>query len=621
MADIIRLLPDNVANQIAAGEVVQRPASVVKELLENSVDADASEVHLVVSESGKTLIQVSDNGKGMSETDARMALERHATSKIQKAEDIFSILTKGFRGEALASIAAVAKLQMRTRLRASELGTELKVAANEIESQEFCQCPEGTTIKVQNLFYNIPARRNFLKSNQVELRHIIDEFERVAMAHPEVAFSFEHNNSELFHLEPSTLRQRIVNIFGKRYNEKLVPVSEDTELVKLEGFVGKPEFAKKSRGEQFFFVNHRYIRNPYLHKAVQKAFEGLLQDDSHPSYFLFMELDPARIDVNIHPTKTEIKFEDERVIHSIIRTAVKHSLGQYNIAPSLDFEHDQQYAPPPPTHKSVEAPGIYIDPNFNPFDKKADSPATSESSLGRNSSGSNSFGGGGYSNPRPTSRESQQWESLLSQIPEIPEEAEQSELIPAEGLNKVAYIQVGRKYLLKAHGEGLMLIHQARAHQRIIFEKMMASLANQQVAAQQLLFPVQVSFSAGDFSQIKELLPTLREMGFDLDEFGQKELIVHGIPLFLENPDLDEILHQLLEEAKDYNSHSKEELQEKMAAEMAKVAALKVGTVLEPQAMAHLVDELFGCSSPYISPEGRPTIINLALNDLDKTFT
>ena len=615
MADIIRLLPDNVANQIAAGDVVQRPASVVKELLENSVDAGASEVQLLASDSGKTLIQVSDNGKGMSETDARMALERHATSKIERAEDIFAITTKGFRGEALASIAAVAKMNLKTRLKGEELGTEIKVAANEIESQEYCQCPEGTTIKVQNLFYNIPARRNFLKSNQVELRHIIDEFERVAMAHPEVGFRFEHNGSELFHLPASSQRQRIVNIFGKKYNEKLVPVDEDTEVIKLQGFVGKPEFAKKTRGEQFFFVNHRYIRNTYLHKAVQKAFEGLLLDDSHPSYFLFMELDPARIDVNIHPTKTEIKFEDERVIHSIIRTAVKHSLGQYNIAPSLDFEHDQQYAPNP-TKQEIEAPGIYVDPSFNPFEKR-------ESSASKPST-SPSFGGtaAGYRPPQAKpSRESQEWESLLSQIPEIPEEAEQSELLDTEKLNTVSYIQVGRKYLLKSHGEGLMLIHQARAHQRILFEKIVSSLENQQVAAQQLLFPAQVSFSPGDYNEIKELIPTLREMGFDLDEFGQNELIVHGIPLFLENPDIDQMLHLLLEEYKNHNAHGKAEIQEKMAARMAKVAALKVGTILEPQAMAHLVDELFACSSPYHSPEGRPTVINLALGDLDKTFT
>ncbi len=612
MADIIRLLPDNVANQIAAGEVVQRPASVVKELLENSVDAGASEIQLIVQESGKNLIQVSDNGKGMSETDARMAFERHATSKIQKAEDIFGIMTKGFRGEALASIAAVSKLQMRTRTAENELGTELKIAANEVESQDFCNCPQGTSISVRSLFYNIPARRNFLKSNQVELRHIIDEFERVAMAHPDVSFRFEHNSSELFHLPASSLRQRIVNIFGKKYNEKLVPVEEETDIVRIQGFVGKPEFAKKTRGEQFFFVNFRYIRNGYLHKAVQKAFEGLLLDDSHPSYFLYLEIDPARIDVNIHPTKTEIKFEDERAIHSLIRTSVKHSLGQYNIAPSLDFDHDPSFSPPPPQGRTVEAPGVYIDPSFNPFDKKEKPQKGSSSAAGN------------WQAAHPKSAESREWESLLNQIPELPDQDTHrpTELLdPESPAVKQSYLQIGRKYLLKTHGEGLMLIHQGRAHQRILFEKILDSLQNQQVASQQLLFPQQIGFSPSDYSLMTELLGPLREMGFDLDEFGQNELIVHGVPLYLEDQALAELFQQILESSKDFNPSSKGDLSEKMAKSMAKLAALKVGTVLEQEAMAHLVDELFACSAPYHSPDGKPTIINLALGDLDKTFS
>lgn len=612
MADIIRLLPDNVANQIAAGEVVQRPASVVKELLENSVDAGASEIQLIVQESGKNLIQVSDNGKGMSETDARMAFERHATSKIQKAEDIFGIMTKGFRGEALASIAAVSKLQMRTRAAENELGTELKIAANEVESQDFCNCPQGTSISVRSLFYNIPARRNFLKSNQVELRHIIDEFERVAMAHPDVSFRFEHNGSEMFHLPASSLRQRIVNIFGKKYNEKLVPVEEETDIVRIQGFVGKPEFAKKTRGEQFFFVNFRYIRNGYLHKAVQKAFEGLLLDDSHPSYFLYLEIDPARIDVNIHPTKTEIKFEDERAIHSLIRTSVKHSLGQYNIAPSLDFDHDPSFSPPPPQGRTVEAPGVYIDPNFNPFDKKEKPQKGSSPAAGT------------WQAAHPKSAESREWESLLNQIPELPDQDthKQTELLEQESpAVKQSYLQIGRKYLLKTHGEGLMLIHQGRAHQRILFEKILDSLQNQQVASQQLLFPQQIGFSPSDYSLMTELLGPLREMGFDLDEFGQNELIVHGVPLYLEDQALAELFQQILESSKDFNPSSKGDLSEKMAKSMAKLAALKVGTVLEQEAMAHLVDELFACSAPYHSPDGKPTIINLALGDLDKTFS
>tara|TARA_R110001592_G_scaffold363155_1_gene680746 strand:+ start:20037 stop:21887 length:1851 start_codon:yes stop_codon:yes gene_type:complete len=615
MADIIRLLPDNVANQIAAGEVVQRPASVVKELLENSVDSEASEVKLIARESGKTFIQVIDNGTGMSETDSRMAFERHATSKITKAEDIFSIITKGFRGEALASISAVAQVEMRTRTSDSELGTHLKVAANVVEFQEFCSCPKGTNIEVRNLFYNIPARRNFLKSNQVEQRHLIDEFERVAMAHPDVAFSFEHNGSEIFNLPASSLRQRIVNIFGKKYNEKLVPVEESTEILSIHGFVGKPEFARKTRGEQFFFVNHRFIKNAYLHKAVQKAFEGLLNDDSYPSYFLYLELDPARIDVNIHPTKTEVKFDDERAIHTIIRSSVKHSLGQYNIAPSLDFEHDQQFVSYPKSG-SVEAPGIYIDPSFNPFNKDTDHKSSAGSSAASFKSGSN------YQ--RPESSQSREWESLLGQIPEMPEtKSEQGQLIASnEGLanTRKTYLQVGGKYILTKHGDGLILIHQKRAKERILFEKIMAALRNRQIPSQQLIFPQNIELNAADFTLSIEILPKLRALGFDLDEFGKNQLVVHGVPLFIENAPVQEIIENIIEAHKDFNDSSEEEYQETMAQKMAKVAAFRRGTLIENPAMANLVDELFASKSPYHSPDGKAIIVNLTLSDIDKSF-
>lgn len=615
MADIIRLLPDNVANQIAAGEVVQRPASVVKELLENSVDSGATEIRLITRESGKSYIQVLDNGKGMSETDSRMAFERHATSKITKAEDIFSIITKGFRGEALASIAAVAQVEMRSRKADSELGTHLKIAANVVESQEFCNCPQGTNIEVRNLFYNIPARRNFLKSNQVEHRHIIDEFERVAMAHPDVAFSFEHNGSEIFNLPPSTLRQRVVNIFGKKYNEKLVPVEESTEILSIHGFVGKPEFARKTRGEQFFFVNHRFIKNAYLHKAVQKAFEGLLSDDSYPSYFLYLELDPARIDVNIHPTKTEVKFDDERAIHTIIRSSVKHSLGQYNIAPSLDFEHDQQFVTYP-KNTSVEAPGIYIDPTFNPFDKNTGS-ATSSGSGGSQSKFQPSYN-------RPESTQSYQWESLLGQIPEMPsEDTKQERLIDDSEEHKPGkktFLQIGQKYLLTKHGDGLILVHQGRAHERILFEKIVSALRNRQIPSQQLLFPQNIELNAADFALSSELLPKLRALGFDLDEFGKNQWVVHGVPLFIGSAPIQDLIDNIIEAHKNFNDQSESDYQEIMARKMAKVAALGRGTLLETAEMAHLVDELFASKSPYHSPDGKNIIVNLTLSDIDKSF-
>jgi DNA mismatch repair protein MutL len=614
MADIIRLLPDNVANQIAAGEVVQRPASVVKELLENSVDSGASEIKLIARESGKAFLQVIDNGNGMTENDSRMAFERHATSKITKAEDIFSIITKGFRGEALASIAAVAQVDLRSRTSNSELGTHLKVAGSTVESQEFCSCPKGTNVEVRNLFFNIPARRNFLKSNQVEQRHIIDEFERVAMAHPDVAFSFEHNGSEIFKLPSSTLRQRIVNIFGKKYNEKLVPVEESTEILSIHGFVGKPEFARKTRGEQFFFVNHRFIKNAYLHKAVQRAFEGLLHDDSYPSYFLYLEIDPARIDVNIHPTKTEIKFDDERAIHTIIRSSVKHSLGQYNIAPSLDFEHDQQFVSYPKSG-SVEAPGIYIDPTFNPFDKNNPRPGN-PSEHPKFKAQSN------YQ--RPESGQSKEWESLLGQIPEMPSSmSSQGQLIEGNeglGATQKTYLQIGQKYILTKHGDGLILINQRRAHERILFEKIVSALNNRQIPSQQLIFPQNVELTPADFALSLEILPKLRALGFDLDEFGKNQLVIHGVPLFIDNAPVTEVVENIIEAHKDFNDAGEADYHETMAQKMAKVAAFRRGTLLETRAMADLVDKLFASSSPYHSPDGKPIIVNLTLSDIDKSF-
>jgi DNA mismatch repair protein MutL len=610
MPDIIRLLPDNVANQIAAGEVVQRPASVVKELLENSVDADASKVKLIVLEAGKNGILVIDNGKGMTENDARLAFERHATSKIQSAEDIFTIFTKGFRGEALASIAAVAQVDLKTKLADQELGTAIKVEGGHFRSQEFCNTQTGTRIEVKNLFYNIPARRNFLKSNNVELRHIIDEFERVALAHPSVGFEFTHNKSNLFELPSSNLRQRIVNVFGQKFNEKLVPVKEETPILKLHGFIGKPEFAKKTRGEQFFFANFRFIKNSYLHKAVQNAFEGLLQDGSFPTYFLFLELDPSKIDVNIHPTKTEIKFDDEKAIFSIIRTAVKHALGQYNIAPSLDFDTDNQFLNLPPNAEQVRPPSIKVDPTFNPFNQS-----------GAQSSGGNSrFRGSETSPNRPISKQSQEWESLLNNLPEV----EASPQIEADlGENKPQkkqFLQIGKKYILTSHGEGMILIHQQRAHEKIIFERITRALSNQNIPIQQLLFPQQLSFKPADFSLLENILPSLTQLGFDIDLFGSNEIIVQGVPLYLENNPLPPIFEQLIEDEKNQKTTNKKEQAEKMARVMAKVAAIGTGTVLEQTSISKLVDELFACQSPYVSLNGKAVVVNLNLRDIDKSF-
>lgn len=607
MPDVIHLLPDSVANQIAAGEVVQRPASVVKELLENAIDAGSQHIKLIVKDAGKILLQVIDDGCGMSETDARMAFERHATSKIRKAEDIFTILTKGFRGEALASIAAVAQVELKTKTEDSELGTCIRIDGSRLVSQDYCNTPTGTRFEVKNLFFNIPARRNFLKSNNVELRHIIDEFERVALAHPDVQFLFINNDSELFELPPASLRQRIVNVFGSKYNEKLVPVKEETPILKLTGFIGKPEFSRRTRGEQFFFANNRYIRNGYLHKAVCHAYEGLLSDDNVPSYFLFLEIDPARIDVNIHPTKTEIKFDDERSIHTIIRTAVKHALGQYNIAPSLDFESDTDFVPQLKKGQQVSPPGIHIDPTFNPFDKRPTGAA-----------GHAPYHQGDVA---VDIRRSENWEKLYEGLPELPGDGQQQESLEVGAADrKKTYSQVGKKYILTNHGDGLIVIHQQRAHERILFEKVLHSLKNKHVPSQQLLFPQNISFPSADFPLMQNLLPSLREVGFDIDEFGKNEVIVNGIPLYLEAPLLQSALEQLLEDEKDHKSSGGDQAKKAMATTLARVSSIKGGTPLSQPEMTHLIDELFACASPYVSLNGKPVVVNLNLDDLDKSF-
>ncbi len=612
MSDVIRLLPDSVANQIAAGEVVQRPASAVKELMENSIDAGSDHIQLIIKDAGKTLLKVIDNGTGMSETDARMAFERHATSKIEKAEDIFSIMTKGFRGEALASIAAVAQVDLKTKKENEELGIHLRVEGSRVISQEYCNMTRGSRIEVKNLFFNIPARRNFLKSNNVELRHIIDEFERVALAHPDIHFTFTNNDSELFDLPAASLRQRIVNIFGNKFNEKLVPVEENTPILKLTGFICKPEFSKKTRGEQFFFANYRYIRNGYLHKAVCHAFEGLINESNHPSYFLFLEIDPARIDVNIHPTKTEIKFDDERAIHTIIRTAVKHALGQYNIAPSLDFESDVDFVPLLKKGQIVPPPGVTIDTSFNPFDTKTPTEKT--------------IGGGGASfrsgNFQTDLRNSRNWEQLYEGLPDISPEDTKQESLEMGGLEdrQKMYSQIGRKYIFTNHGDGMIMIHQQRAHERILFERLFQSLENKNIPSQQLLFPQNINFTSGDFEILKTLLPSLREIGFDLDEFGKNEVIVNGIPLYLEGNGVQNVLEQLLEDEKDHKTEGVSQSHESLAKSLAKVSCIKTGATLNLAEMRKLMDELFACKQPYVGLNGKPIVVNLNLDDIDKSF-
>ena len=592
MEDIIQVLPDRVANQIAAGEVVQRPASIVKELLENSIDADASQIQLIIQDAGRTLVQVVDNGKGMSATDARLSFERHATSKIRNAEELFHIQTKGFRGEALASIAAVAHVDLKTKRAADELGTAITIAGSEVTSQEPTSTTNGTSLSVKNLFYNIPARRNFLKGDKVELKHIIDEFERVALAHPAIGFTFHHNNQELFRLRPDGLRKRVVDIFGPKFNEKLVPVEEDTDVVSIQGFVGKPDFAKKSRGEQFFFVNNRFIKNNYLHHAVQIAFEGLLAEGYHPSYFLFLQIDPARIDVNIHPTKTEIKFDDDRTIYAILRSAVKKSLGQYSIAPSLDFERETSFDDIPlKPNGPVRPPSIEVDPSFNPF----------------------------QSSPKKEHKNQFDWTEAYHQF-DTPSQSSNKE-IEFEGAHSttIAY-QLHNKYILTHIKTGFMVIDQNRAHQRILYEQFLKRLENQSSLSQQLLFEQTLEMTAGNRAILTSLESQLASLGFDIEPFGPQTVVIRGIPAGLKETNAAAVLEGIIEDAK----HNRDDLTsgnlDTLAKFMARNMAVKSGIRLEKEEMHRIVDELFACDQPSAAPNGKTALITLTLEELDKRF-
>ncbi|MEJ6981849.1 DNA mismatch repair endonuclease MutL [Pedobacter sp. P351] len=614
MSDIIQLLPDSVANQIAAGEVVQRPASAVKELIENAIDSGAGKIQLIIKDAGKSLIQVIDDGCGMSVTDARMCFERHATSKIRRAEDLFSIRTMGFRGEAMASIAAIAQVELKTRKHEDELGTSICIEGSEVIKQEPVSCPAGTSICIKNLFYNIPARRNFLKGNPVELRHIIDEFQRVAFSHPEIFFTFHHDANEIFHLPQASLKQRIVHIFGSSYNQKLVPVEENTSIIGLKGFIGKPEFAKKTRGEQYFFVNKRFIKDPYLNHAVSKAYEELLPDDSYPLYVLFIDIDPAKIDINVHPTKTEIKYQDEKSIYAIIRSAVKRSLGQYNITPTLDFNQETGFNNmiTEKAHADIVPPAISFNPDFNPFqaEKKQEREIPYMRSMGGD-----------------RQDVSKNWGSLYDIVKTPVSEQQQFELEP-ENKDK-AILKHGEKQLFQLHNRyiisqiksGFMLVDQQAAHERILYERFLQQLETHQGASQQSLFPQTVSLGAVDFELVKELLPDIQSLGFQVREFGKNTFIVEGIPADIgSNISEVEMLEHLLEGFKNNFSLLKLNKRDNLARTLAKNAAIKSGVNLSQAEMNNLIDQLFACQSPNISLYGKPVIITFTLEELIQKF-
>lgn len=610
MPDIIHLLPDSVANQIAAGEVVQRPSSAVKELMENAIDAGATNIQLIIKDAGKTLIQVIDNGKGMSETDARLAFERHATSKIQSANDLFSIKTMGFRGEALASIAAIAQIELKTKLQDQTLGTQIIIEGSELKSQEVCQFSNGTSIAVKNLFFNVPARRNFLKSDILEFNHICEEFIRLAIINPSISFSLHHNNKLIYQLDKSIQKQRIVNILGKAYNEKLIPVNQETNIVKFSGFIGKPEFAKKTRGEQYFFVNNRFFKHAYFYHAIENAFQELLPEKAFPTYFINFEIDPKEIDINIHPTKTEIKFLDEKTIYALLRSAVKQSIGKFNLSPTLDFEVEQSLTlNPPPKNYELKPPVIKINPEFNPFDKK------------------NSFS---YQSKPQTDREisnQHNWEKLYEESKnqvlfkrESIDENEEAEIKNTETENNssATFFQLQNKYIVSSIKSGLLVIDQQRASERILFEEFTESISNKANYSQQQLFPQTIVFTHTDAELIKELKTDLYHLGFDINEFGLNTFIVNGCPAEWVNENPQHIIEGMLENYKRNLSDLKVDSKINLALSMAKNMAVKYGKKLEKEEIQNLIDKLFACRLPYHSPSGKKILYTITMDEISE---
>jgi DNA mismatch repair protein MutL len=624
MSDIIHLLPDSVANQIAAGEVIQRPASVIKELVENAIDAEACNIHVLVTDAGKTCIQVIDDGKGMSETDARLSFERHATSKIREASDLFALRTMGFRGEALASIAAVAQVELKTRLEAEELGTKLAIAGSKVESQEAVSCPKGSNFSIKNLFFNIPARRKFLKANSTELSNILTEFERIALVHPEVAFSLYSNDSELFNLPVSSLRQRILAVFGKKLNQQLLSVDVNTTMIKISGYVAKPETARKKGAHQYFFVNGRYMRHPYFHKAVMDAYEQLIPIGEQISYFLYFEVDPANIDVNIHPTKTEIKFENEQAIWQIISAAVKESLGKFNAVPSIDFDtEDMPDIPAFEQNLPPEPPRVQYNSDFNPFKTS--------------SSGS---GGGvtGYS------RQKVEWEDLYGGLEKAskmnrpvinepepdyfsPAEPEAPAVVPSTLYANESIVEKGNlhlqfkgRFILTSVKSGLMLIDQHRAHIRVLFDRYMMQIRQKQGMSQGVLFPEILQLPVSEAAVLQSIMDDLSAVGFELSDLGGGSYAINGIPAGIEGLNPVELVRSMLHTAMEKGNDVKEEVQSILALTLSRAAAIVYGQVLSNEEMVNLVDNLFACVAPNYTPDGKVVLSTIKEEEIEKLF-
>jgi DNA mismatch repair protein MutL len=614
VADIIQLLPDNIANQIAAGEVIQRPASAVKELLENAADAGATEIKLIIADAGKALVQVIDNGKGMSETDARMAFERHATSKIRSIEDLFRIKTMGFRGEALASIAAVAQVELKTRRAEDELGTYLEIENSQVLKQELCATQPGTSISMKNLFFNVPARRNFLKSNAAEMRHIVDEFIRVALGFPGIFFSLTANGQEMFHLEAGSLKQRIIQVLGTPYNTKLVHVKEETDYMNIYGFVGKPETARKTRGDQYFFVNNRFIRSAYLNHAVNSAFEDMIPKDSFPSYVLYIDLDPSQVDINVHPTKQEIKFEDEKIIYAFVQAAVKHALAQFSIAPSLDFTLNAEIQgldavnKPFTTDKKDAAVSSDLFKTFTQKNQAHFIEGEKRSELKNWKSFFESQSGVSSLESEKTTGA-----SPLFQTPD-------SRLQTISILPHTALLQLHNTYIIAATNNGFILVHQQFAHERILYEKYGVAAHGKQMATQKTLFPVTLELASADAVLLTEILPDLQTIGFEVEPFGNNSFVIQGIPADVLPGNEKHSIELLVEQFKHFSSDIKFSKREKLIRCMARQQAIKAGQSLAQKEMISLIEELFECNTPNSTPTGSPTYIEFKEDYLDRLF-
>lgn len=604
MPDIIQLLPDNIANQIAAGEVIQRPASAVKELLENAVDAGATEINLIVNDAGKALIQVIDNGKGMSETDARMAFERHATSKIKNIEDLFKIKTMGFRGEALASIAAVAQVELKSKREEDETGVFIEIENSQVIKQEPIAMQTGTSIAMKNLFFNVPARRNFLKSNAAELRHIVDEFIRVAMSFPEIFFSFTSNGQQVFHLEKGSMKQRIVQILGNSYAAKLVPVQEQTDYMNIYGFVGKPETAKKTRGDQYFFVNNRFIKSAYLNHAVMNAFNEMIAKDSFPMYTLFIDLDPAQLDINVHPTKQEIKFEDEKIVYAFVQSAIKHALAQFSISPTLDFELDA----------SIQS----LDAVSKPFTEDKKSSASSSSLY-------NTFTKKNQSHFVESKSELKHWRDFYEKDQPQPEnfkpQAETTVLItlnPKPDTQNL--LQLHNSFIVVQTNRGYYLVHQQNAHERILYERFALAVEGKPIATQQSLFPATIELHAADAVLLKELLPDMNHLGYQLEPFGNNTFVIQGTPADVSQGNEKTAIEKMLEQYKHFSSDLKYSKREKLLRSLALQQSVKAGTSLTDKEMKVLIEDLFNCAIPNSTANGKPTYLEFKKEELDKLF-